>query len=460
MKVSVPREVRAGERRVSLAPDTVRKLVASSVSVEVEAGAGRSAGFDDADYAAAGAALGADRAVLFAGADVLACVNAPEPADVARLRKGAAVIGFLRPLDEPEGLRPFLDARVTAFAMELVPRTTRAQAMDALSSMATIAGYKAVLVAAVRSAKLFPLLMTAAGTVPPAKVVVVGAGVAGLMAISTARRLGASVSAYDVRQAAGEEVRSLGARFLDVDLGGIQTQDAGGYAVELSPEALKRGRDLVAEHVKDADVVVTTAQIPGRKAPLMLEEAAVRGMKPGAVIVDLAAPTGGNTAFTKPGEDVEVGGVKILAPVNLAATVPLHASQLYARNVAAFLKLLVGEGGAMTVNLEDDVVAGACAVHDGKPVNPRVASFLGYQVISRVPPLLHTPLMSATNAISGISLIGSIVTAGAKYNVLSTVLGVVAVTAATINVVGGFIITDRMLRMFKRDHKPAPAEKK
>ncbi len=271
---------------------------------------------------------------------------------------------------------PFLDAGVTAFAMELVPRTTRAQAMDALSSMATIAGYKAVLVAAARLPKMFPLLMTAAGTIPPAKVVVVGAGVAGLMAIATARRLGANVEAYDVRQAAGEEVRSLGARFLDVDLGGIQTQDAGGYAVELSPEALQRGRDLVAKHVRDADLVVTTAQVPGRKAPLMLDEDAVRGMRSGALIVDLAAPTGGNTALTKPGEDVVVNGVTILAPLNLAATVPLHASQLYARNVAAFLKLLVGEGGALTVNLNDDVVAGACAVHAGKPVNPRVAALL------------------------------------------------------------------------------------
>ena len=265
---------------------------------------------------------------------------------------------------------------------------------------------------------------------------------------------------------------------------GIQTQDAGGYAVELSPEALKRGRDLVAERVKDADVVITTAQVPGRRAPLMLDEDAVRGMKTGAVIVDLAAPTGGNTALTQPGENTIVNGVAILAPLNLAATVPFHASQLYARNVAAFLKLLVGEGGALTVNLSDDVVAGACAVHDGQPVNPRVAAllapdgrsprrsepmnevlmaglyvfvlaaFLGYQVISRVPPLLHTPLMSATNAISGISLIGSIVTAGAKYNTTSTILGVVAVTAATINVVGGFIITDRMLKMFKRERAP------
>jgi len=376
MKVSIPKETRADERRVALAPDTVKKLVASGFSVVVEAEAGLEAGFPDAEFTAAGAAVQRNRAALLAEADVLACVNRPDPADVAQLRKGAAVIGFLRPLDEPEGLRPFLEAGVTAFAMELVPRTTRAQSMDALSSMATIAGYKAVLIAAVRLPKMFPLLMTAAGTVPPAKVVVVGAGVAGLMAIATARRLGANVEAYDVRQAAGEEVRSLGARFLDVDLGGIQTQDAGGYAVELSPEALKRGRDLVAARVKDADLVITTAQVPGRKAPLMLDEDAVRGMKAGAVIVDLAAPTGGNTALTRPGENTLVNGVAILAPLNLAATVPLHASQLYARNVAAFLRLLVGEGGALTVNLSDDVVAGACAVHDGKPVNPRVAALL------------------------------------------------------------------------------------
>jgi len=376
MKVSVPKEVRADERRVALAPDTVRRLVASGFAVAVEADAGLEAGFPDADFTAAGAAVRRHREALLAEADLVACVNRPEPSDIAGLRRGAAVVGFLRPLDEAESLRPFLAGGITAFAMELVPRSTRAQAMDALSSMATIAGYKAVLVAAVRLPKMFPLLMTAAGTVPPARVVVVGAGVAGLMAIATARRLGADVEAYDVRQAAGEEVRSLGARFLDVDLGGIETQDAGGYALELSPEALKRGRERIAERVKDADLVVTTAQVPGRRAPLMLDEGAVRGMKAGAVVVDLAAPTGGNTAFTRPGENTVVDGVSILAPLNLAATVPLHASQLYARNVAAFLKLLAGEGGALTVNLSDDVVAGACAVHDGRPVNPRVAALL------------------------------------------------------------------------------------
>ncbi len=376
MKVSVLMETRADERRVALTPDAVKKLAASGISVTVEAGAGLAAGFPDVVFTAAGAAVQRNRAALLAEADVLACVNRPDPADIALLRKGAAVIGFLRPLDEPESLRPFLASGVTAFAMELVPRSTRAQAMDALSSMATIAGYKAVLMAAARLPKMFPLLMTAAGTVPPAKVVVLGAGVAGLMAIATARRLGANVEAYDVRQAAGEEVRSLGARFIDVDLGGIQTQDAGGYALELSPEALKRGRDLVAKHVKDADLVVTTAQVPGRKAPLMLDEDAVCGMKAGAVIVDLAAPTGGNTALTRPGENTVVNGVAILAPLNLAATVPFDASQLYARNVGAFLKLLVGEDGALTVNLNDDVVAGACAVHGGQPVNPRVAALL------------------------------------------------------------------------------------
>ena len=303
-------------------------------------------------------------------------MNRPDPVDVTRLRKGAAVIGFLRPLDEPEKLRPFLDTGVTAFAMELVPRSTRAQAIDVLSSLASIAGYKAVLLAAARLGKMFPLLMTAAGTVLPPRVVVVGAGVAGLMAIATARRLGATVEVYDVRQAAGEEVGSLGGRFLESTSEASRRRMPAATPWRSRPRILKRAGDLEAQRAKDADVVITTAQVPGRKAPLMLDEAAVRGMKSGAVIVDLAAPTGGNTALTQPGENTIVDGVSILAPLNLAATVPLHASQLYARNVAAFLKLLVGEGGALTVNLSDDVVAGACAVHGGQPVNPRVAALL------------------------------------------------------------------------------------
>jgi H+-translocating NAD(P) transhydrogenase subunit alpha len=379
MRVSVLKETIAGELRVALTPESVKKVVALGLAVDVESGAGDAAGASDADYTTAGATVSLQRIDLLAGSDVLASVNRPEPADIARLKPGAIVIGFLRPLDEPDGLAPFIDRGVSAFAMELVPRSTRAQAMDALSSMATVAGYKAVLLAAARMPKMFPMLMTAAGTVPPAKVLVIGAGVAGLQAIATARRLGAQVEAYDVRKAAGEEVRSLGAQFLDVDLGGIATQDAGGYAVELSEEALRRGRDLIAKHARAADVVITTAQVPGRRAPLMLTKEAVEGMRRGAVIVDLAGPTGGNTALTKPGENVIHGGVEILSPLNLAATIPVHASQLYSRNVTAFLKLLVADG-ALRVNLEDDVVAGSCAVHEGRPVNPRVAALLAAPV--------------------------------------------------------------------------------
>src|SRR5213076_1686082 len=288
-----------------------------------------------------------------------------------RLKKSAVVLGFLRPLDEPAALTPALEHGLTTFAMELVPRITRAQAMDALSSMATVAGYKAVLLGANQVPRMFPLLMTAAGTVPPARVLVLGAGVAGLQAIATARRLGAVVEAYDVRAAAGEQVRSLGATFLEVDLGGLQTEDKGGYAVELSEEALKRGRNLIAEHAKTADVIIT-AQVPGRRAPVLMDEAAVNGMRRGAVVIDLARSTGGNVTVSKPDEIVERDGVTILAPTNLPATVPVHASQLYSRNVTAFLKLLIKDG-ELHLDMNDDVVGPSCVTHEGKCVNQRVA---------------------------------------------------------------------------------------
>jgi NAD(P) transhydrogenase subunit alpha len=261
----------------------------------------------------------------------------------------------------------------TAFAMELIPRTTRAQAMDALSSMATIVGYKAVLVAAERLPRMFPLLMTAAGTVPPARVLVLGAGVAGLQAIATARRLGAVVEAYDVRAAAGEQVRSLGATFLEVDLGGIQTEDAGGYAKELTEEAMTRGRALVAKHAQSADIIITTAQVPGRPAPLLVTEEAVGGMKRGSIIVDLAGASGGNCALSRAGETFEQEGVTIMAPLNLAATIPVHASQLYSRNVTAFLSLLLKDG-ELNLDMTDDVVGPSCVTHQGAYANPRVAA--------------------------------------------------------------------------------------
>lgn len=376
MRIALLRETQPGEARVALVPESVKKLVALKAEVSVEAGAGREAGASDEDYRSAGAEVSGGRDELLSTADVLAAVNRPDESDIARMRRGAALVGFLRPLDEPEELRPLAARGLTSFAMELVPRITRAQAMDALSSMATVAGYKAVLAAAGELPRMFPLLMTAAGTVPPARVLVLGAGVAGLQAIATARRLGAVVEAYDVRAAAGEQVRSLGAKFLEVDLGGIETEDKGGYAKELTPEALERGRELIAEHARTADVIVTTAQVPGRPAPLLVTEEAVAGMRRGSVIVDLAGASGGNCAASRPGETTDAGGVRVMCPLNLPATVPVHASQLYSRNVTAFLNLVVKDG-QLDIDLEDDVVGPSCVTHAGEFVNERVAAMLG-----------------------------------------------------------------------------------
>jgi proton-translocating NAD(P)+ transhydrogenase subunit alpha len=378
MRIAVPVELQPGESRVALVPESVKKLVTSGVEVGVESGAGIRAGYIDDEYKAAGAAI-MDRATLLSGTDVLACVNRPEPDDFNRLKAGAIIIGFLKPLDEPAALEPAIARGLSAFAVELVPRITRAQSMDALSSMATVAGYKAVIMAAERLPRMFPLLMTAAGTVPPAKVLVLGAGVAGLQAIATARRLGAVVEAYDVRAAAGQDVKSLGAKFLEVDLGGIETQDSGGYAKELSPEALKLGRDMVTKRAAASDVVITTAQVPGRKAPLMLTEEAVQGMRPGSVVVDLAASTGGNCALTRPGEDVNHNGVIIMGPLNVPATVAGHASQLYSRNVITFLGLIIDKGN-LKVDMADEILKGSCVTYQGGSVHPKVAAALGQSV--------------------------------------------------------------------------------
>ena len=375
MNIVVLRETQAGEARVALMPESVKKLIALKASVQIESGAGLSAARTDNDYREAGAEISSDRGALLAAADILVVVNRPPADDIGRMRNGTVVLGFLRPLDEPTALLPALSQGLTTFSVELIPRITRAQAMDALSSMATVAGYKAVLLGASQIPRMFPLLMTAAGTVPPARVLVLGAGVAGLQAIATARRLGAVVEGYDVRAAAGEQVRSLGAKFLEVDLGGIKTEDAGGYAVELSDEAMNRGRALIAEHAKTADVIITTAQVPGRRAPLLITEAAVNGMKRGSVIVDLAGATGGNCALSKADETVEREGVTILAPTNLPATVPVHASQMYSRNVTAFLALLIKEG-SLNIDMNDDVVGPSCVTHRGEVVNERVAAAL------------------------------------------------------------------------------------
>lgn len=376
MNIAVLNETSSGEARVALMPDSIQKLIAAKASVSVESGAGLGAARTDDDFTNAGATVVQDRNALLENSDVLVCVSRPGDEVFQVIKKGAVVLGFLRPLDEPERLVPALEKGLTTFSMELVPRITRAQAMDALSSMATVAGYKAVLMGADHIPRMFPLLMTAAGTVPPARVLVLGAGVAGLQAIATARRLGAVVEAYDVRAAAGEQVRSLGAKFLEVDLGGIQTEDKGGYAVELSEEALKRGRDLIAEQAKSADVIITTAQVPGRRAPVLMDEDAVNGMKRGSVVIDLAGATGGNVTLSKADEVVERNGVAIMAPTNLPGTVPVHASQLYSRNVTAFLNLLIKDG-ELHVDMNDDVVGPSCVTHEGKWMNQRVAAAMG-----------------------------------------------------------------------------------
>jgi H+-translocating NAD(P) transhydrogenase subunit alpha len=375
LRLAVLKEAAPGETRVALLPDSVTSLIAKGFDVAVESGAGLASGHSDEAYIKAGAALSTDRASLLASADLLPLVNAPSAEDQRKLKRGAIALGFFRPLDDPGALLPAVDAGVTLLAVELVPRITRAQAMDALSSMATVAGYKAVILAADTLPRLFPMLMTAAGTIAPARVFVIGAGVAGLQAIATARRLGAVVEAYDVRAAAGEQVRSLGAKFLDVDLGGIATEDKGGYAKELSDEALERGRDLIAKTARTADVIITTAQVPGRRAPLLIRRDAVENMRPGTIVVDLAAPNGGNCELTRPGETQLCNGVTLFAPLNLAVTVPGHASQLYSRNITNFLALLVKDG-SLHLNMDDEIIRGSCVAHEGKIVNPRVASAL------------------------------------------------------------------------------------
>jgi NAD(P) transhydrogenase subunit alpha len=352
MKVGVPRETAPGERRVALVPDALGRLADAAIEIVVEPGAGAEASFDDEAYAAAGATVGDPWA-----AGVVAKVQKPSAEEVSRLREGGVLIGFLQPLTDPEGIRRLASRRVTAFAMESIPRTTRAQPMDALSSQATVAGYRAALIAADRLPTFFPMLMTAAGTVPPAKALVLGAGVAGLQAIATARRLGAVVSGFDVRPVVKEQVESLGASFLD--LGVIGEETAGGYARELSDAELERQQEALEQAIPDFDVVISTALIPGRPAPRLIPRAAVEAMRPGSVIVDLAAEAGGNCELTEPGAEVVHGDVTIVGRTNLPSELPTAASRLYARNVGALLLHLVHDG-ELRLDFEDEIIAGAC----------------------------------------------------------------------------------------------------
>jgi NAD(P) transhydrogenase subunit alpha len=368
VKVGTPKETAPDERRVALVPDTVSRLAAATLEVKVESGAGSEAFITDQAYEQAGAKIVKGPAALIGDADAVLKVQAPSEAEIALFKKGAVLISFLQPATQGDIVRALAAQGVTAFSLELVPRISRAQSMDALSSQASAAGYKAVLMAAGRLGKFFPMMMTAAGTVPPARVLVMGAGVAGLQAIATARRLGAVVSAYDVRPAVKEEVQSLGATFIELPL---ETQEGeGGYAKEQSEEFLRKQRELIGEHIGKSDVVITTAAVPGRRAPLLVTGEMVKGMRPGSVIVDLAAETGGNVELTKAGKDVEVGGVTIIGTRNVPSTMPLHASQLYARNVANLLLHLVKDG-AIVLDFEDEITKGCCVTHGGEIVNER-----------------------------------------------------------------------------------------
>ena len=385
MIVGVPAESMRGERRVALVPAVVSTIGASGAEVLVESGAGDASGFPDEDYSAAGARIAASAAELLAEADIVVRLAAPEgEAELEGLREGQTLVGLLNPLGNAEGIAALAGRGVSAFALELLPRISRAQPMDALTSMATIAGYRAVLLAAATLPKLFPLMMTAAGTVTPARVLVIGAGVAGLQAIATARRLGAVVHAYDVRPAVAEQVESLGARFVELDLDAGDAEDAGGYAQAMGEEFYQRQREELARVVADSDVVISTAAVPGSAAPLLVTAEAVAAMRSGAVIVDLAAETGGNCELTQPGEHVEAEGVTILGPLNLPAEAPFDASQMYARNVASFLGHVLDEG-ALSLDTDDEIVRGALVTHGGQVVHPRVREQLGLAALEPQP---------------------------------------------------------------------------
>ena len=364
MKVGVPKETAANERRVALSPEVAGRLVKAGLTIQVERGAGTGASFPDEAYVAAGASVVAAAADVFAQSDVVLKVQPPSTAEVQLCREGTALVAVFQPSAEPQAVSALGARKVTAFSLALLPRITRAQPMDVLSSQATVAGYKAVLIAAATTGRFFPMLVTAAGTLPPARVLVLGAGVAGLQAIATARRLGAVVSAFDVRPVVKEQVESLGAKFLDLQIA-EHAETAGGYAKELTEDTHRRELEFIAQHVKDADIVITTAAIPGKRAPILITAAAVRAMKPGSVIVDLAVETGGNCELAQPGKDVIENGVVILGPLNVPSTVPFHASQMYARNISSFLLYLVKDG-ALRLDFEDEIVRDTCVTHAGE----------------------------------------------------------------------------------------------
>ena len=375
MKLAVPTETRAGEQRVALIPDVAGRLVSTGVEVAVEKGAGALAHFPDTAYLDKGATV-ADGAAVLSGASLVARVNAPTPDEVERLGEGTTLVSFLQPASQLAVVKALMARRATAFSLDLLPRISRAQSMDALSSQATVSGYLATLAAAERLPKFFPMFMTAAGTVPPAKVLVLGAGVAGLQAIATARRLGAQVRAYDVRAAAKEEVQSLGAAFVELAL---ETQEgSGGYAREQSEEFLARQRELIGKEVAASDAVITTAAVPGRKAPVLVTASMVEAMAEGSIVVDMAADGGGNCELSEPGREVEHHGVVVFGMTNPPSGMPTHASFLYSRNVFNFLSLILADG-ELRPDFEDEVVSGSCVVRAGEVVHAPTAELLAQE---------------------------------------------------------------------------------
>ena len=381
MTIGVPNETCPGERRVSMVPAGVAALARAGCAVHVSAGAGREAGIADASYEEAGALVAPDRESVFEAADVIAQVRGgganPDSgmADVELLREGQVLIGFLEPLSAAAEIRALADRRATACAMELIPRTSRAQSMDALSSQANIGGYKAALMAAEYLPKLFPMMMTAAGTITPAHVFVVGVGVAGLQAISTCKRLGAVIQAYDVRPAVKEQVQSVGARFVELELDTAESEGSGGYAQAMDEQFYAKQREMMARVVSENDVVITTAAVPGKPAPVLVTEDMVKSMNPGSVVIDLAAERGGNCEITEPGKTVVKHGVTLVGELNLPSTVPFHASQMYSNNIVNFLKLMINDG-ALDATVDDDIVQGATVTRDGEIVNEMVRSVL------------------------------------------------------------------------------------
>jgi H+-translocating NAD(P) transhydrogenase subunit alpha len=390
MIVGVPRETYPGERRVAVAPAVIPSLTKAGLDVLVQAGAGLQAGYPDAEYVGKGARLAPTRGEVFATADILVqflCHGANDKngsEDLPLLRKGQVLVGFLRPLGTVKTVQDIASRGVTSFSVELIPRITRAQSMDALSSMATICGYKAVVLAADTLPRMFPMLTTAAGTIAPAKVFVIGAGVAGLQAIATSRRLGAVASAYDMRAASKEQVMSLGGRFVELPIEAKDAQDAGGYAKAQDESFYQKQRELLAKTVAESDVVITAAVIPGKKSPILVTKDMVERMAPGSVIVDLAAERGGNCELTKSDETIVVHGVTIIGMFNLAETVPYHASQMYARNISAFL-LNLTKDGKVQLNLKDEIIRETLVTHEGEIVNARVREFFSLPALQSTP---------------------------------------------------------------------------